>query len=83
MAKKTAGTPDENTLIDLSELFKIFGDSTRIKILFTLFQLLYGLCLSGRLHYNKRVLFFGAFFGAFQYDELYNEPKDKLLDVIV
>ncbi|MBQ6027939.1 MAG: winged helix-turn-helix transcriptional regulator [Treponema sp.] len=38
MAKKTAGTPDENTLIDLSELFKIFGDSTRIKILFTLLR---------------------------------------------
>lgn len=37
MAKKNA-TPDENTLIDLSELFKIFGDSTRIKILFTLLQ---------------------------------------------
>jgi len=28
--------PDENTLIDLSDLFKIFGDSTRIKILFAL-----------------------------------------------
>ena len=27
---------DENTLIDLAELFKIFGDSTRIKILYTL-----------------------------------------------
>ena len=38
MAKKPAGTPDENTLIDLSELFKIFGDSTRIKILFTLLE---------------------------------------------
>ena len=38
MAKKTAGTPDENTLIDLAELFKIFGDSTRIKILFTLLR---------------------------------------------
>lgn len=38
MAKKTAATPDENTLIDLAELFKIFGDSTRIKILFTLLQ---------------------------------------------
>ena len=38
MAKKAAGTPDENTLIDLAELFKIFGDSTRIKILFTLLQ---------------------------------------------
>ena len=38
MAKKAAGTPDENTLIDLAELFKIFGDSTRIKILFTLLR---------------------------------------------
>ena len=28
----------ENELIDLAELFKIFGDSTRIKILFDLFQ---------------------------------------------
>lgn len=37
MAKKGA-TPDENTLIDLAELFKIFGDSTRIKILFTLLE---------------------------------------------
>ncbi len=27
---------DENTLIDLAELFKIFGDSTRVKILYTL-----------------------------------------------
>lgn len=25
--------PDDDTLIDLAELFKIFGDSTRIKIL--------------------------------------------------
>lgn len=29
----TAAMPDEDTLIDLSELFKVFGDSTRIKIL--------------------------------------------------
>ena len=27
---------EENVLIDLAELFKIFGDSTRIKILFAL-----------------------------------------------
>ncbi|MDY5048450.1 MAG: transcriptional regulator, partial [Treponema porcinum] len=26
--------PDEDTLFDLAELFKIFGDSSRIKILF-------------------------------------------------
>lgn len=37
MARKKS-LPDENTLIDLAELFKIFGDSTRIKILFTLLQ---------------------------------------------
>lgn len=29
----TAAMPDEDQLIDLSELFKVFGDSTRIKIL--------------------------------------------------
>ena len=28
--------PEEDTLFDLAELFKIFGDSTRIKILFAL-----------------------------------------------
>lgn len=38
MANKKNQTPDENTLIDLAELFKIFGDSTRIKILFILLQ---------------------------------------------
>ncbi len=27
---------DENKLFDLAELFKIFGDSTRVKILYTL-----------------------------------------------
>ncbi len=30
--------PDEQELIDLSEFFKIFGDSTRIKILYVLSQ---------------------------------------------
>ena len=30
--------PDEDTLFDLAELFKIFGDSSRIKILFALFK---------------------------------------------
>src|SRR5574344_188164 len=28
--------PDENMLCDLAELFKIFGDSTRVKILYAL-----------------------------------------------
>ncbi|MBO6239949.1 MAG: helix-turn-helix transcriptional regulator [Butyrivibrio sp.] len=30
--------PGEDELYDLAELFKIFGDSTRIKILFALFE---------------------------------------------
>ena len=30
--------PDEAVLYDLAELFKIFGDSTRIKILYVLFE---------------------------------------------
>ena len=30
--------PDEETLFDLAELFKIFGDTTRIRILFVLFE---------------------------------------------
>ena len=29
---------DEDTLYDLTELFRIFGDSTRIRILYTLFD---------------------------------------------
>lgn len=30
--------PEEEALYDLSELFKVFGDSTRIRILFVLFE---------------------------------------------
>ena len=30
--------PSEDTLYDLTELFRIFGDSTRIKILYVLFE---------------------------------------------
>ena len=29
---------NENELYDLAELFKVFGDSTRIRILFSLFE---------------------------------------------
>ncbi|NLO84405.1 MAG: helix-turn-helix transcriptional regulator [Clostridiales bacterium] len=35
--KVTAEMPSEDILFDLSELFKVFGDSTRIRILFCLF----------------------------------------------
>ncbi len=30
--------PDEDTLYELSELFKVFGDSTRIRILYVLYE---------------------------------------------
>ena len=30
--------PDETVLYDLAELFKVFGDSTRIRILYVLFE---------------------------------------------
>lgn len=30
--------PDGDTLYDLAELFKVFGDSTRVRILFALFE---------------------------------------------
>ncbi len=33
-----ASMPDECVLMDLAELYKVFGDSTRIKILYLLFE---------------------------------------------
>jgi DNA-binding transcriptional ArsR family regulator len=38
VAKVNQIMPDEEILYDLAELFKIFGDSTRIKILYILFE---------------------------------------------
>lgn len=38
LEKVNAHMPDETELYDLSELFKVFGDSTRIRILFVLFE---------------------------------------------
>ena len=34
----SADMPDEEMLYDLAELYKIFGDTTRIKILYVLFE---------------------------------------------
>ncbi|HIQ81005.1 MAG TPA: helix-turn-helix transcriptional regulator [Candidatus Scatavimonas merdigallinarum] len=36
--KVVSKMPPDETLYDLSELFKVFGDSTRIKILYALFE---------------------------------------------
>lgn len=38
LLKISGKMPDEDKLYDLAELFKIFGDSTRIRILFVLFE---------------------------------------------
>lgn len=38
IAKVNEKMPDDEVLYDLAELFKIFGDSTRIKILYVLFE---------------------------------------------
>ena len=39
LVRKVEGVmPDEQQLLDLSEFFKVFGDSTRIKILYVLSQ---------------------------------------------
>lgn len=38
VGKVRAEMPDEDTLYDLAELFRIFGDSTRIRILYVLFE---------------------------------------------
>ena len=39
IVRKVEGVmPDEQQLLDLSEFFKVFGDSTRIKILYVLSQ---------------------------------------------
>ena len=36
--KVLAQQPDDEILYDLAELFKVFGDSTRIKILYSMFE---------------------------------------------
>lgn len=38
MKKVTSQMPPDEMLYDLAELFKIFGDTTRIKILYALFE---------------------------------------------
>ncbi|MBP5297868.1 MAG: helix-turn-helix transcriptional regulator [Lachnospiraceae bacterium] len=38
MSKANKNMPNETELYDLADLFKVFGDSTRLKILFVLFE---------------------------------------------
>ena len=49
--------PDETELYDLAELFKIFGDSTRIRILFVLFEAEVCVCdLAETLHMTQSAI---------------------------
>ncbi|MCC8044479.1 MAG: metalloregulator ArsR/SmtB family transcription factor [Clostridiales bacterium] len=49
--------PDENTLYDLAELFKVFGDSTRIRILYVLFEAEVCVCdLASALNMNQSAI---------------------------
>ncbi|WOC32538.1 MULTISPECIES: ArsR/SmtB family transcription factor [Caproicibacterium] len=49
--------PDEEVLYDLAELFKVFGDSTRIKILYVLFESEMCVCdLAQLLHMNQSAI---------------------------
>lgn len=49
--------PDKDELYDLAELFKIFGDSTRIRILYVLFESEVCVCdLAEMLHMNQSAI---------------------------
>lgn len=49
--------PEETELYDLAELFKIFGDSTRIRILFVLFEAEVCVCdLAQALHMTQSAI---------------------------
>lgn len=42
-------TPDDSLLCDLGDLFKLFGDTTRIRILYVLFEQEMGVCCIAEL----------------------------------
>lgn len=49
--------PEETELYDLAELFKVFGDSTRIRILFVLFEAEVCVCdLAAVLHMTQSAI---------------------------
>lgn len=52
-----AHMPDEDELYDLAELFKVFGDSTRIRILYVLFESQMCVCdLAEALNMNQSAI---------------------------
>lgn len=52
-----AKMPDEDMLYDMAELFKVFGDSTRIRILYVLFEAEVCVCdLAQALHMTQSAI---------------------------
>ncbi len=57
LALVNAKMPDEDKLYDLAELFKVFGDSTRIRILYVLFEAEVCVCdLAEALHMTQSAI---------------------------
>lgn len=57
LQKVNAQMPQEEELYDLAELFKVFGDSTRIRILFVLFESEVCVCdLAEALHMTQSAI---------------------------
>ena len=57
LKRVTENMPDEHELYDLAELFKVFGDSTRIRILFVLFEAEVCVCdLAEALHMTQSAI---------------------------
>ncbi len=57
LKKVQDGMPDEDQMYDLAELFKVFGDSTRIRILFVLFETEVCVCdLAETLHMTQSAI---------------------------
>ena len=54
---ENSGMPEEEELYDLAELFKVVGDSTRIRILFVLFEAEVCVCdLAETLHMTQSAI---------------------------
>ncbi len=49
LQKVREGLPETERLMELSDLFKLFGDSTRMKILYSLFEAELCVCAIGEL----------------------------------
>jgi len=66
--------PDEDELYDLAELFKVFGDSTRIRILYVLFESEACVCdIATALNMNQSAISHQLRTGLFHADVMVNQ----------